>query len=81
MNTMERLLGELDGKMDLVLQRLDKINGTIGRHEAWISAHEQLHASQAGAGCVKASLGRGAWQVFLLILSPIIAAVVAIIMR
>lgn len=70
----ERLLGELDGKMDLVLQRLDKINGTINKHSAWIAGHEQFHATQG-------KVAGGAWQVALLILSPAVAALVGWAMR
>lgn len=62
---MERLLGELDGKMELVLQKLDKINGTIAKHSEWIAAHEQAHKSMGNAW------GK-AWQMFTLILAPVL---------
>lgn len=72
----ERLLGELDGKMDLVLQRLDKINGTLDKHNTWIAGHDQLHATQAGAGQVRSRVWGGAWQILLLVLGPLFGALV-----
>ena len=64
----ERLLGELDGKMELALQKLDKINGTIARHGEWIAAHEQEHKSAGRAW-------NWAWQIF----TPFLGAVLGVI--
>ena len=68
MGDTERLLGELDGKMELALQKLDKINGTIARHGEWIAAHEQVHKSMGNAW------GR-VWQIFTLVLGAVFAGV------
>jgi hypothetical protein len=62
-DSAERLLGELHGKMDLVLDRLDKINGTIGRHSDWIAAHEQKHALQQGESRVKGGIWKACYEI------------------
>lgn len=35
---LERSLGRVEGKLDLIIDRLDKMNGTLGRHDQEINS-------------------------------------------
>jgi len=75
MNETDRLLGELLGKVDLILDRLDKMNGRQERLEAWRAEHEALHAAGQGESRVRNRFWERAWQAVMVLLGPVCGAV------
>jgi len=47
-NNIERALGKLEGKIDGVLSRLDKINGNLINHDTRINVCENFCADHEG---------------------------------